>query len=93
MDGHWDYKPLFVTDLTWNNFKWISIWKLYCNAYSGKTKSILFSKEKSLMEINIFVRHFIKQQDKIPYLVCQIDSKLSGEAMASKVLTKKNAKK
>ena len=41
------------------------------------------------MEINIFVRHFIKQQDKIPYLVCHIDSKLSGEAMASKVLTKK----
>ena len=54
-----------------------------------KTKSILFSKARGLKEINIsFVGHSIKQHKTVEYLGCQIDSKLSGEAMASKVLKK-----
>ena len=43
--------------------------------------------------INIsFTDHFIKQHKKVEYLGCQLDSKLSQEAMASKVLKKINAK-
>ena len=34
----------------------------------------------------------IKQHETVEYLGCQLDSKLSGEAMASKVLKKINAK-
>ena len=51
-----------------------------------KTKSILFSKTRGLREINVyFAGHSIKQHDN---LGCQLDSKLSGEAMGSKVLKK-----
>ena len=63
-----------------------------------KTKSILFSKARDLREINIsFAGHFIKQDRAIEYFGFQIDSVLSGEAMAfeamaSKVLKKKNSK-
>ena len=54
-----------------------------------QTKAILFSKTRGLREINIsFVGHFIKQRETVEYLGCQLDSKLSGEAMASKVLKK-----
>ena len=54
-----------------------------------KTKSILFSKTRGLREINIFFAgHSIKQHETVEYLGCQLDSKLSGEAMASKVLKK-----
>ena len=38
------------------------------------------------------MRHSIKQNETLEYLGCQLDSKLSGEAMASKVLKKINAK-
>ena len=58
-----------------------------------KTKSILFPKTRGLKEIDIsFVGHSIKKHQTVEYLGCQIDSKLSGEAMASKVLKKINAK-
>ena len=54
-----------------------------------KTKSISFSKTRGLREINIsFAGHSIKQHETVEYLGCQIDSKLSGEAMASKDLKK-----
>ena len=54
-----------------------------------KTKSILFSKMRGLKEITIsFAGHYIKQHETVEYLTCQLDSKLSGEAMASKVLKK-----
>ena len=36
--------------------------------------------------------HSIKQHETVEYLGCQLNSKLSGEAMASKVLKKINAK-
>ena len=53
-----------------------------------KTKSILFSKTSGLKEINIsFAGHSIKQHETV-----ELDSKLSGEVMASKVLKKINAK-
>ena len=64
--------------------------KLSIHFGEDKTKSILFSKTKSLKEINIsFVGHTIKQHETVEYFGCQLDSKLSGKAMASKVL--KNA--
>ena len=54
-----------------------------------KTKSILILKTRSLKEINIsFAGHSMKQHETVEYLSCQVDSKLSGEAMASKVLKK-----
>ena len=73
--------------------------KLFQNALQAvhfgedKTKSILFSKTRCSKEINIsFAGHSIEQQETVEYLSCQLDSKLSGEAMASKVLKKINAK-
>ena len=49
-----------------------------------KTKSILFAKIWGLREIDIsFAGHSIKQHKTVEYLGCQLDSKLSGEAMAS----------
>ena len=36
--------------------------------------------------------HPIKQHETVEYLGCQLDSKLRGEAMASKVLKELNAK-
>ena len=54
-----------------------------------KTKLILFSKTRGLRQINIsFAGHSIKQNETVEYLGCQLDSKLIGEAMASKVLKK-----
>ena len=67
--------------------------KLAIHFGEDKTKSILFSKTRGLKEINIsFAGHSIKQHETVQYLGCQLDSKLSGEAMASKVLKKINAK-
>ena len=52
-----------------------------------KTNSILFSKTRGLKETNIsFAGHSIKQQETVEHLGCQLDSKLSGKAMASEVL-------
>ena len=54
-----------------------------------KAKSILFSRTGGLKEINIsFSGYSIKQHETVEYLGCQLDSKLSEEAMASKVLKK-----
>ena len=66
----------------------------FISSGEDKTKSILFSKTRGLKEINIsFAGHSIKQHETVEYLGCQLDSKLSGEAMASKILKKKiNAK-
>ena len=36
--------------------------------------------------------YFIKQRDVVEYLGCQLDSKLSGEALASKFFRKINVK-
>ena len=58
-----------------------------------KTKSILFSKARGLMEMKIsFAGHSFKQHETVEYLGCQLDFKLSGEAMALKVLKKINVK-
>ena len=54
-----------------------------------KTKSILFSKKRGLREINIsFAGHSNKQHKTEEYIGSQLDSNLSGEAMASKILKK-----
>ena len=48
---------------------------------------------KSLKEINIsFAGHYIKQFDIVEYPGCQLDSKLSTEAMTSKVQKNLNPK-
>ena len=61
--------------------------------YFSKTNSILFSKAKSLKKVNIsFTGYSIKQHDTVEYLACQLHSKLSGEALASKILQKINPK-
>ena len=58
-----------------------------------KIKSFRFSKTRGLRNINIsFVDHSINQHKTVEYLGCQLDSKLSGEAMASNALQKMNAK-
>ena len=69
--------------------QWFIDNKLSIHFGEHKTKSILFSKTRGLREINIsFAGHSIKQHKKVEYLGCQLDSKLSGEAMTSKVLKK-----
>ena len=73
--------------------QWLIDNKLSIHFGEDKTKSILFSKTRGLKEINTsFAGHSIKQHETAEYLCCQLDSKLSGEAMASKVLEKINAK-
>ena len=58
-----------------------------------KTKSIFFSKEKGLKEMNkSFAGHSIKQHKTVEYLDCQLDSKLTGEAIVSKILKKIHAR-
>ena len=73
--------------------QWFIDNKLSIHFGEDKTRSILFSKTSGLREINIsFAGLSIKQYETVEYLVCQLDSKLSGEAMASKVLITINAK-
>ena len=67
--------------------------KLSIHFGEDKTKSILFSKARSYMEINIsYADHYIKIHETLQHLDCQLDSKLSGESMASKVPKKINTK-
>ena len=67
--------------------------KLLIHFGEDKTKSILCSKMRGLKEINIsFAGHSIKQHEIVEYLGCQLDSKLSGEVVLSKLLKKINAK-
>ena len=73
--------------------QWLIYYKLSIHFGKDKTKFILFSKTRGLGEINItFTGHSIKQHETVEYFGCQLDSKLSGEAMASKVLKQVNAK-
>ena len=73
--------------------QWFIDNKLSIHFGEDKTKSILFSKTRGLREINIsFAGHSIMQHETVEYIGCQLDSKLSGEAMASKVLKKINTK-
>ena len=65
--------------------QWFIDNKLSIHFREDKTKSILFSKTRGLKEINIlFAGHSIKQHKTVEYLGCQLDSRLSREAMASK---------
>ena len=69
--------------------QWFIDGKLSIHFGENKTKSIFFSRAKGLKEINIsFADHSIKQHETEGYLECQLDSKLIGKAMASKVLNK-----
>ena len=73
--------------------EWFIDNKLSIHFGQDKTKSVLFSKTRGLKENNIsFAGHYIKQQETVENLGCQLYSKLSAEAMASKVLKKINAK-
>ena len=69
--------------------QWFIDNKLSIHFRKDKTKSILFSKMRGLKKINIhFADHSIKQHKTAEYQ----QNKLTGEAMASKVLKKVNAK-
>ena len=69
--------------------QWFVDNKLSIHFGEDKTKSILFSKTRSLKEINIsFAGHSINQHETVEYLGFKLDSKLSGEVMPSKVLKK-----
>ena len=75
-------------------FSWLCQWfidnKLSIHFGQDKTESIFFSKMRDLREINIsFAGYSIKQHQTLEYLGCQLDSNLSVEAMASKVLKNK----
>ena len=62
-------------------------------SYFSQTNSILFSKVTCLKKVNIsFTGYSIKQHDTVEYLACQRHSKLSGEALPSKILPKLNPK-
>ena len=62
-------------------------------SYFSQTNSILFSKVTCLKKVNIsFTGYSIKQHDTVEYLACQLHSKLSGEALTSKILRKMNPK-
>ena len=66
--------------------QWFIDDKLSIRFGEDKTKSILFSNMRDLKETNIsFAGHSIKRHETVEYLGCQLDFKLSGEAMASKV--------
>ena len=63
------------------------------SSYFSQINSTLFSKAKCLKKVNIsFTGYSIKQHDTVEYLACQLDSKLSGEALTSKILRKINPK-
>ena len=53
------------------------------------TNSLIDNPRKSYIS---FTGYSIKQHDRVEYLACQLDSKLSGEALASKILWKINPK-
>ena len=84
---HEDFKK--IENVLNKEFSWLCQWfidnKLSIHFGEDETKSILFSKTRGLREINIsFAGNSIKQHKTVEYLDCQLDSKLSGEAMASK---------
>ena len=59
--------------------------------FSQSLKLVLFSKAKCLREIGIsFAGYSIKQHDRVVNLGCEHKSKLSGEALASKILRKED---
>ena len=67
--------------------QWFVDNKLSIHFGEDKAKSILFSETRGLKEINIsFAGHSINQHETVEYLGCQLDSELSGEVMALKVL-------
>ena len=58
-----------------------------------KTKCILFSWNKTLLELNIvYNNNRIKQYCMVEYLGCCLDANLNGESMAMKSIRKINAK-
>ena len=65
--------------------QWFIDNKLSIHFGEDKTKSVLFSKTRSPREINVsFAGHSIKQHETVEYLSCQLNSKLSREAMLQK---------
>ena len=80
----------------YNICDWFVDNKLSIHFGEDKTKSILFTsknKIKKVGKLNItFGETQIKQHSKVTYLGCVLDETLSGESMASKVITKINSK-
>ena len=73
--------------------QWFIVSKLSIHFAEYGTKFVIFSKTDGLKKTEIsFAGHSIKQQETMEYLDCELDFKLSGESMASKVLKKINVK-
>ena len=70
--------------------------KLSIHFGEEKTKSILFGTKRRLKSLNeLDIRRGdirIKQHTKVTYLGCTLDNNLSGESMATNVLTKINGR-
>tara|TARA_Y100000310_G_C20543976_1_gene744693 strand:+ start:63 stop:965 length:903 start_codon:yes stop_codon:yes gene_type:complete len=70
--------------------------KLSIHFGEDKTKSIIFGTNRKLKNMReLDIRHGdikIKQHSEVVYLGCTLDNKLSGEAMASKALSKINGR-
>ena len=74
-------------------YQWFMDNKLSIHLGEDKVKSILFSKVRGFGIVNVsFVDHSIKQHETMEHHGCQLYFKLSGEALASKVPQKINAK-
>ena len=57
-------------------YQWFTDNKLSIHFGEDKTKSILFSKARGLMEINMYFKdHSIKPHETAEYLGCQLESK------------------
>ena len=66
--------------------QWFIDNKLSIDFEEDKSKSIPFSKARGTREIDIpSAGNSIKQHEIVKYLGCQLDSKLSGQVMVSKV--------
>ena len=69
------------------------VYRQQINSVKRQNQVIFFSLVKRLKKINISLAgSHIMQYYKVEYLGCQLDSKLSVQAMAAKVLKKANIK-
>ena len=67
-------------------YQWFIDNKLSIDFEEDKSKSIPFSQARGMREIDIpSAGNSIKQHEIVKYLGCQLDSKLSGQVMVSKV--------
>ena len=73
--------------------EWFIESKLSIHFGKGKTKAILFTRNKTEAKLNIcFQNHSIKQYNCVEYLGGLLDNNFSGESMTRRALKKINEK-